>query len=231
MLTPSKVFYRGDILEKQKYIDGLHLTSWRPCWRYNTKEYVISSIVGSSRRGWLTLSATSREIDCKPRILNTIYCIQIFVQNTAINCIIFYLYPSIFLSFKATSIHYRRDWPRLHGFSCTNTWYEWGRIIGRIAMKFLMMCENIVSWLPLIHHLNFANARSPRLVQKSYIVWTLYNLLHVFQIGRFINWTTKGGFYILPTFAISHNILRLFTEAKSNSWKPCAWCHRTRWKF
>ena len=27
-------------------IDGLHLTSWRPCWRYNTKEYVINSIVG-----------------------------------------------------------------------------------------------------------------------------------------------------------------------------------------
>ena len=48
-------------------IDGLHLTSWRPCWRYNTKEYVINSIVGSSRCGWLTLSATSREIDCKPR--------------------------------------------------------------------------------------------------------------------------------------------------------------------
>ena len=32
-------------------IDGLHLTSRRSCWRYNTKEYVISSIVGSSRRG------------------------------------------------------------------------------------------------------------------------------------------------------------------------------------
>ena len=26
------------------------------------------SIVGSSRRGWLTLSATSQEIDCKPKI-------------------------------------------------------------------------------------------------------------------------------------------------------------------
>ena len=50
-------------------IDGLHLTSWRPCWRYNTKEYVINSIVGSSWRGWLTLSAISREIDCKPRII------------------------------------------------------------------------------------------------------------------------------------------------------------------
>ena len=49
-------------------IDGLHLTSRRPCCRYNTKEYVISPIVGSSRRGWLTLSAASREIDCKPRI-------------------------------------------------------------------------------------------------------------------------------------------------------------------
>ena len=49
-------------------IDGLHLTSQRPCWRYNTKEYVINSIVGSSWRGRLTLSAASREIDCKPRI-------------------------------------------------------------------------------------------------------------------------------------------------------------------
>ena len=49
-------------------IDSLDLTSWRPCWRHNTKEYVISSIVGSCRRGWLTLCATSREIDCKPRI-------------------------------------------------------------------------------------------------------------------------------------------------------------------
>ena len=49
-------------------IDGLHLTSWRPCWRYNAKEYVINSVVGSSRRRWLTLSATSREIDYKPRI-------------------------------------------------------------------------------------------------------------------------------------------------------------------
>ena len=49
-------------------IDGLHLTSRRPCWRYNTKEYAISSIVGSSQRGWLPLSSASREIDCKPRI-------------------------------------------------------------------------------------------------------------------------------------------------------------------
>ena len=49
-------------------IDGLYLTSWRPCWKYNTKDYVINLIVGSGRRGWLTLSATSREIDCKPRL-------------------------------------------------------------------------------------------------------------------------------------------------------------------
>ena len=49
-------------------VGGFHLTSWRPCWRYNTKEYVISSIVGSSRRGWLALSGASREIDCKPRV-------------------------------------------------------------------------------------------------------------------------------------------------------------------
>ena len=25
-----------------EYIDGLHLTHWRPRWRYNTKEYVIN---------------------------------------------------------------------------------------------------------------------------------------------------------------------------------------------
>ena len=50
-------------------IDGLHLTPRRACWRYNTKEYVINSIVGSSRRGWQTLSATFRETDFKPRIV------------------------------------------------------------------------------------------------------------------------------------------------------------------
>ena len=49
-------------------IDGLHLTLWRPCWRYNTKEYAINSIVGSNWCGWLTLSSISREIDSKPRI-------------------------------------------------------------------------------------------------------------------------------------------------------------------
>ena len=61
-------------------IDGLHLTSWRPCWRYNTctKECIINSIVGSSRSGWLTLSATSREIDCKPRI---VYLLKISVRH------------------------------------------------------------------------------------------------------------------------------------------------------
>ena len=32
------------------------------------KEYVVYSIAGSSRRGWLTWSAISREIDCKRRI-------------------------------------------------------------------------------------------------------------------------------------------------------------------
>ena len=41
--------------------------SWRPCWRYNTIEYVIRCIVGSSRLGWLTLSGESREIDYQPR--------------------------------------------------------------------------------------------------------------------------------------------------------------------
>ena len=47
-----------------------------PRWRYNTKEYVINSIVGSSRRGWLILYAISREIDCKPRIamMYTLLC-------------------------------------------------------------------------------------------------------------------------------------------------------------
>ena len=54
-------------------IDGLHLKSWRPCWRYNTIEYFISFIVGSSRRGWLTLSGASRKIDCKPRIVETLH--------------------------------------------------------------------------------------------------------------------------------------------------------------
>lgn len=34
----------------------------------NTKEYVISPIVGTSSCGWLTLSAASREIDCRPKI-------------------------------------------------------------------------------------------------------------------------------------------------------------------
>ena len=68
--------YSGSfLLHDSGPIDGLHLTSWRPRWRYNTKEYVISSIVGSSRRGWLILSVTSREIYCKPRILrNFQYC-------------------------------------------------------------------------------------------------------------------------------------------------------------
>ena len=42
-------------------IDGLHLTSWRPCSRYNTKKYVTNSIVGLSRRGWLTSSVTTQE--------------------------------------------------------------------------------------------------------------------------------------------------------------------------
>ena len=32
-------------------IDGLHLTSWWPYLGYNTKEYVINSIVGTSGRG------------------------------------------------------------------------------------------------------------------------------------------------------------------------------------
>ena len=34
-------------------INGLHITSRRPCWRHNTKEYVISSIVGSSYPAWV----------------------------------------------------------------------------------------------------------------------------------------------------------------------------------
>ena len=35
--------------------------------------YSISSIVGSSRRGRLKLSADSRQIDCKPRIFTLKY--------------------------------------------------------------------------------------------------------------------------------------------------------------
>ena len=50
MLPMPRIFF---IHVAVTVIDGLHLTSWRPCWRYNTKEYFISSIVGSSRRGWL----------------------------------------------------------------------------------------------------------------------------------------------------------------------------------
>ena len=41
-------------------------TSWRPCWRYNTKEYVINSVVGSSRHSIGSI------LDCKPRIHLTI---------------------------------------------------------------------------------------------------------------------------------------------------------------
>ena len=37
------------------------------------KEYDISFIIASSQRGWLTLSAGSREIDCKPRIASIMY--------------------------------------------------------------------------------------------------------------------------------------------------------------
>ncbi len=51
-------------------IDGLHVTSWQTCWRYNTKEYFIIAIVGSSRRGRALLSVLSHEIDCKRRILS-----------------------------------------------------------------------------------------------------------------------------------------------------------------
>ena len=61
-------------LHNLPYIDGLHLTSRRPCWWYNTKEYVISTIVGSSRRERQTLSAASQENDCKPRIAQLKWC-------------------------------------------------------------------------------------------------------------------------------------------------------------
>ena len=47
-------------------IDGLIVTA--AMLAVNTKEYVISPIVGTRRCWWLTLSAASREIDCKPRI-------------------------------------------------------------------------------------------------------------------------------------------------------------------
>ena len=45
----------------------LRIINSKHSYRYNTIEYVIRCIVGSSRRGWLTLSGASREIDCKPR--------------------------------------------------------------------------------------------------------------------------------------------------------------------
>ena len=51
-------FLGAELLSSNSLVDGLHLTSWRPCWSYNAKEYIISSVVGSSRRGWLTLCAT-----------------------------------------------------------------------------------------------------------------------------------------------------------------------------
>ena len=57
---------------KDKSIDGWNLTSWRPFRRYNTGEYAISSIFGSSGCGWLTLFAISRKIRCKPRILESL---------------------------------------------------------------------------------------------------------------------------------------------------------------
>ena len=60
----SKFYY---VCVIQYYTDQwlAFITSRRPCWRYNTKEYVISSIVGSSRRGWLTigsLRSTTRQV-------------------------------------------------------------------------------------------------------------------------------------------------------------------------
>ena len=51
-------------------------TPFPPCWRYITKEYFIVPIVGSSRRGWVTLSAVSQEIDCKPKIVHCAAVIQ-----------------------------------------------------------------------------------------------------------------------------------------------------------
>ena len=58
-------------------IDGLHLTSRRPCWRYNTKEYIISCIVGSSRRGWLTLESLSKGRFCQHGRQPEVSCVVI----------------------------------------------------------------------------------------------------------------------------------------------------------
>ena len=46
-------------------IDGLHLTSWRPCWKHSTKEYVSSSIIVSDAAdlgGWHCLPHPERLI-------------------------------------------------------------------------------------------------------------------------------------------------------------------------
>ena len=77
-----KIFDDSNIYDLYKTsIDGLHLTSWRPRWRYNTKEYFINAIVGSCRHGWLALSATSPEIDCKLRILYLLYKYLLFTDR------------------------------------------------------------------------------------------------------------------------------------------------------
>ena len=78
MLTPSKVFYQGDILEKQKYI------------------------------------------------LNTIYCIQIFVQNTAINCIIFFYTPQFSSALKTFQYIIEETDLDCMGFH-VRTWRVWMR--------------------------------------------------------------------------------------------------------
>ena len=71
-LFPPPILQIAMFLESSRLsvtrIDGLHLTSWQACWRYNTKKYVIN-FIACCRRWWLTLSAISREIDCKPKII------------------------------------------------------------------------------------------------------------------------------------------------------------------
>ena len=58
-------YYNAKGLNKLKPIDSWHLTSRRPCWRYNTKKYVISYIVGSSRRWWQPLESLSKRRFCQ----------------------------------------------------------------------------------------------------------------------------------------------------------------------
>ena len=93
-------------LQKVKGIDGLHLTSEQPCWRYNTKEYVINSIVESRRRGWLTLSATSREFDCKLRIWCHFYKIISISRKLKMNSSVCYAHAKVIKNSVANTLNH-----------------------------------------------------------------------------------------------------------------------------